>query len=106
MFQGNQKNIGVGLSGQNNADSSLFTKKVRAISGLSGGSAISRHARMLNLARFNTKFVAVQKILLSALWQQICPGLILIRCMQISISVTKCLIALLLIFNTTCFPEY
>ena len=38
--------------------------------------------------------------------RQICPGLTLIRCMQISISVTKCLIALLLNFNITRFPEY
>ena len=37
---------------------------------------------------------------------QICPGLTLIRCTQISISVTKCLIALLLNFNITRFPEY
>ena len=36
LFQGNQKNIMVGLSGRNNADSGLFTKKIRAISGLSG----------------------------------------------------------------------
>ena len=48
LFQGNQKNIRVGLSGRNNADSGLFTKKIRAISGLSGGSAISRHARMFS----------------------------------------------------------
>ena len=27
MFQGNQKNIRVGLSGRNNADSGLFPKK-------------------------------------------------------------------------------
>ena len=38
--------------------------------------------------------------------EQICPGLTLIRCMPISISVTKCLIALLLNFNITRFPEY
>ena len=37
---------------------------------------------------------------------QIGPGLTLIRCMQISISVTKCLIALLPNFNITRFPEY
>ena len=37
---------------------------------------------------------------------QICPGLTLIRCTQISISVTKCLIALLPNFNITRFPEY
>ena len=36
LFQGNQKTIRVGLSGQNNADSGLFTKQIRAISGLSG----------------------------------------------------------------------
>ena len=36
LFQGNQKNIRVGLSGRNNADSGLFTKKIRAISGISG----------------------------------------------------------------------
>ena len=36
LFRGNQKNIGVGLSGRNNADSGLFSKKIRAISGLSG----------------------------------------------------------------------
>ena len=38
--------------------------------------------------------------------EQICPGLILIRCMWISISITKCLIALLLSFNITRFLEY
>ena len=27
LFQGNQKNITVGLSGRNNADSGLFTKE-------------------------------------------------------------------------------
>ena len=27
LFQGNQKNIRVGLTGRNNADSGLFTKK-------------------------------------------------------------------------------
>ena len=36
LFQGNQKNIRVGHSGRNNADSGLFTKKIRAISGISG----------------------------------------------------------------------
>ena len=34
--QGNKENIRVSLSGRNNADSGLFTKKIRAISGLSG----------------------------------------------------------------------
>ena len=64
LFRGNPKNIRVGLSGQNNADSGLFTKNIRAFSELSGGqSAISHHARCF------PKFVVVQKIFLSALWQ-------------------------------------
>ena len=44
--------------------------------------------------------------LFGTIFRQICPGLTLIRCMQISISITKCLIALLLNFNITRFPEY
>ena len=36
LFQGNQKIIRVGLSDRNNDASGLFTKKIRAISGLSG----------------------------------------------------------------------
>ena len=50
--------------GRNNADSGLFTKKIRAFSELSRGqSAISRHARCF------PKFVVGRKIFLSALWQ-------------------------------------
>ena len=37
---------------------------------------------------------------------QICPGLTLIRCMRISISVTKCPLALLANFNITRVSEY
>ena len=40
------------------------------------------------------------------IYYQICPGLTLIRFTWVSISVTKCLIALLLNFNITRFPEY
>ena len=82
LFQGNQKTIRVGLSGQNNADSGLFTKQIRAISGLSGrlkAQFLVTHGcfpksqlflkSTLNLARFDTKFGAVRKILLMALWQ-------------------------------------
>ena len=36
LFQGNRKYIRVGLSGRNNPDSGLLTKKIREISGLSG----------------------------------------------------------------------
>ena len=82
LFQGNQKNIRVGLSGRNNAASGLFTKKLGDFRTIrETKSAICRHARMvqiksqlfskstLNLARSDTKFVAVRKILLSVLWQ-------------------------------------
>ena len=37
---------------------------------------------------------------------EICPGLTLIRCTRISISVTKCPLALLANFNITCVSEY
>ena len=37
LFQGNQKNIQVGLSGRNNADSSLFTKKFERFPDYQGG---------------------------------------------------------------------
>ena len=81
LFRGNQKNIRVGLSGRNFADSGLFTQKTRAISGLPGrlsnflslrdiflkGPLFSKST--LNLARFDTKFVAVRKSMLSTLWQ-------------------------------------
>ena len=80
LFQGNQKNIRVGLSGRNNANSGLLKKNSSDFRTIrETKSAISCHARMfslklfskstLNLARFDTKFVAVRKILLSALWQ-------------------------------------
>ena len=36
---------------------------------------------------------------------EICPGLTLIRCTRISISVTKCPLALLANFNITCVSE-
>ena len=79
LFQGNQKNIRVGLSGRNNVDSGLLEKNSSYFRTIRE-SAISRHARKfsksqlfpkstLNLARFDTKFIAVRKILLSALWQ-------------------------------------
>ena len=45
----------------------------------------------------------------SAYWKlkkEICPGLTLIRCKRISISVTKCPLALLANFNITCVSEY
>ena len=54
LFQGNQKNIRVGLSGRNNADSGLFTKNSSDFRTIrETKSAISRHAR-INLARFDT----------------------------------------------------
>ena len=51
LFQGNQKNIRVGLSGWNNADSGLFTKKFERFPDRTirkTKSAISRHARMFS----------------------------------------------------------
>ena len=81
LFQGNQKNIRVGLSGRNNADSGLFTKKferfpdyhVRGKRNFSSRTNVFLKSQLfskstLNLARFDTKFVAVRKILLSAVW--------------------------------------
>ena len=72
LFQGNQKNIRVGLSGRNNAASGLFTKKLGDFRTIrETKSAISRHAWIfqiksqlfsksrLNLAHSDTKFVAV-----------------------------------------------
>ena len=78
LFWGNQKNIGVGLSGRNNADFWFVYKKFERFPDYQGakrnfssrtdvflkGPLFSKSR--LNLARFDTKFVAVQKILLSA----------------------------------------
>ena len=48
LFQGNQKNIGVGLSSRN-ADSELFTKNSNDFRTIrETKSAISRHARMFS----------------------------------------------------------
>ena len=79
LFWGNQKNIRVGLLGPNNADFWFVYKKIRAISGLSRRLDSSRtdvflkgplfSKSTLNLARFDTKFVVVRNILLSALQQ-------------------------------------
>ena len=76
LFQDNQKNIKVGLSGRNK----FVYKQIRAISGLSGrlkaqflvthGCFPKSHLfskSTLNLAHFDTKFFAVQKILRLAL---------------------------------------
>ena len=80
--QGNQKNISVSLSGRNDTDSGLFTKQFERFPDYQGDQKRNISSPMdvflksqlfskstLNLARFDTKFVAVRKILLSALWQ-------------------------------------
>ena len=77
LFQGKQKNIRVGLWGRNNADSGLFTKKFERFPTIRGKRNFSSRTDVflksqlfskstLNFARFDTKFVAVRKILLSA----------------------------------------
>ena len=49
LFQGNQKNIRVGLSGQKNADSGLFTKNLSDFRTIrETKNAISRHSRVFS----------------------------------------------------------
>ena len=78
LFQGNLKNITVGLSGQNNADSGLFRKKCEQFPDYQGEAQFLVTQGCfpkkpiifeiyVELARFDTKYVAVRKILLSAL---------------------------------------
>ena len=70
LLQGNQKNMRVGLSGRNNADSGLFTKNLSDFRTIRGKCNFLSHTDVfqksrlfskttLNLARFDTKFVAV-----------------------------------------------
>ena len=50
LFEGNQKNIKVGLSGRNNAASGLCTKKFKRFPDYQETkSAISRHAQMFQM---------------------------------------------------------
>ena len=84
LFWGNQKNIGVGLSGRNNADFWFVYKKFERFPDYQGAKRNfssrtdvflkSQLRCTLNLARFDTKFVALRKTLLSALWQGILGG--------------------------------
>ena len=50
--------------------------------------------------------VIIECLIFTAMQNEICPGLTLIRCTRISISVTKCPLALLPNFNITCVSEY
>ena len=54
----------------------------------------------------SSEAVVVASLQLSSSLYQICPGLTLIRCTRISISVTKCPLALLANINITCVSEY
>ena len=69
LFRGNQKNIRVGLMGRNNADFWFVSKKVEIFPDYSSRTDVFLKGPLfskstLNLARFDTKFVTVRKILL------------------------------------------
>ena len=71
-FQGNQKIIRVGLSDRNNAASGLFTKKIRAISGLSGR---LKAQFLVTHGCFPKKPIIFEiYVEFGAFWYQICRG--------------------------------